>query len=120
MKIYKIKVNGKTYKVELESIDERVTKEEVKPVKKEEVKKEENVSASSASGDKKIVAPLQGVLLDIKVKVGDKVKKGDTVAIIEAMKLLNEIEADTSGVIKQILVENGEPVEFGQPLFVIG
>lgn len=51
--------------------------------------------------------------------VGQKVKAGDTVCIIEAMKLLNEIEAETDGVIKEILVENGSPVEFGQPLFVI-
>lgn len=54
------------------------------------------------------------------VEVGASVKEGDTLCIIEAMKLLNEIDADTSGVIKQILVENGQPVEFGQPLFVIG
>lgn len=54
------------------------------------------------------------------VVVGDTVKKGQTVCIIEAMKLLNEIEADADGVIKQILAENGQPVEFGQPLFVIG
>jgi acetyl-CoA carboxylase biotin carboxyl carrier protein len=54
------------------------------------------------------------------VEVGSAVKEGDTLCIIEAMKLLNEIDADASGVIKQILVENGQPVEFGQPLFVIG
>jgi len=54
------------------------------------------------------------------VEVGASVKAGDTVCIIEAMKLLNEIEADASGVIKAILVENGQPVEYGQPLFVIG
>ncbi|CAN5419394.1 acetyl-CoA carboxylase biotin carboxyl carrier protein [soil metagenome] len=54
------------------------------------------------------------------VEVGSVVKEGDTLCIIEAMKLLNEIEADASGVIKQILVENGQPVEFGQPLFIIG
>jgi len=54
------------------------------------------------------------------VEVGASVKEGDTLCIIEAMKLLNEIDADASGVIKQILVENGQPVEFGQPLFVIG
>lgn len=54
------------------------------------------------------------------VDVGSTVKEGDTLCIIEAMKLLNEIDADASGVIKQILVENGQPVEFGQPLFVIG
>ncbi|KGF31413.1 MULTISPECIES: acetyl-CoA carboxylase biotin carboxyl carrier protein [Oligella] len=54
------------------------------------------------------------------VDVGKPVKEGDTLCIVEAMKLLNEIEADVSGVVKKILVENGEPVEFGQPLFIIG
>lgn len=54
------------------------------------------------------------------VEVGAPVKEGDTLCIIEAMKLLNEIESDFTGVVKQILVENGQPVEFGQPLFVIG
>ena len=119
MKIYKIKVNGKTYKVELESIDERVTKEEVKPVKKEEVKKEENAPTSSASGDKKIVAPLQGVLLDIKVKVGDKVKKGDTVAIIEAMKLENEVSAPFDGEVVEIKAQKGSSVSNNDLLMVL-
>jgi len=54
------------------------------------------------------------------VDVGQTVNSGDTLCIIEAMKLLNEIDADQGGVIKSILVENGQPVEFGQPLFVIG
>jgi acetyl-CoA carboxylase biotin carboxyl carrier protein len=54
------------------------------------------------------------------VEVGATVKEGDTICIIEAMKLLNEIDADLSGTITKILVENGQPVEFGQPLFVIG
>lgn len=54
------------------------------------------------------------------VELGASIKEGDTICIIEAMKLLNEIDADASGVITQILVENGQPVEFGQPLFVIG
>ncbi|GHD56662.1 acetyl-CoA carboxylase biotin carboxyl carrier protein [Jeongeupia chitinilytica] len=54
------------------------------------------------------------------VEVGQQVNAGDTLCIIEAMKLLNEIEAETSGVIKAILVENGQPVEYGEPLFVIG
>jgi len=53
------------------------------------------------------------------VEVGQTVKEGEPLCIIEAMKLLNEIEADKSGVVKEILVENGEPVEYGQPLFVI-
>ena len=53
------------------------------------------------------------------VQVGSTVKKGDTLCIIEAMKLLNEIEAEVAGVIKQVLVENAQPVEYGQPLFII-
>ena len=53
------------------------------------------------------------------VEVGDTVKQGETVCIIEAMKILNEIEADKSGVVTQILCENGQAVEYGQPLFVI-
>ncbi|MFA7438251.1 acetyl-CoA carboxylase biotin carboxyl carrier protein [Castellaniella sp.] len=53
------------------------------------------------------------------VEVGQAVKEGDPLCIIEAMKLLNEIEADKSGTVQQILVENGEPVEYGQPLFII-
>ncbi|HEV7855522.1 MAG TPA: acetyl-CoA carboxylase biotin carboxyl carrier protein [Herminiimonas sp.] len=54
------------------------------------------------------------------VEIGSVVKEGDTLCIIEAMKLLNEIDAEVSGIVKEILVENGQPVEFGQPLFVIG
>jgi len=54
------------------------------------------------------------------VEAGQNVKEGETICIIEAMKLMNEIEADASGVVKAILVENGQPVEYGQPLFIIG
>ena len=54
------------------------------------------------------------------VEVGQTVKEGDILCVIEAMKLMNEIEADAGGVIKAILVENGQPVEFGQPMFLIG
>lgn len=54
------------------------------------------------------------------VDVGSSVSSGDTLCIIEAMKLLNEIESDYSGVVKKIFVENGQPVEYGEPLFLIG
>ncbi|RDU94631.1 acetyl-CoA carboxylase biotin carboxyl carrier protein [Trinickia dinghuensis] len=54
------------------------------------------------------------------IQVGDTVKEGQTLCIIEAMKLLNEIESDKAGVVKEILIENGQAVEYGQPLFVIG
>jgi acetyl-CoA carboxylase biotin carboxyl carrier protein len=53
------------------------------------------------------------------VQVGDRINEGDTLCIVEAMKMMNQIEADISGVIKSIRAQNGEPVEFGQPLFVI-
>ena len=53
------------------------------------------------------------------VEVGQSVNAGDTLCIIEAMKLMNEIETERSGVVKEILVENGQPVEFGEPLFII-
>ena len=54
------------------------------------------------------------------VEIGASVKKGDTICIIEAMKLMNEIEADQDGVVKAILIENGQPVEYGEPLIVLG
>lgn len=53
------------------------------------------------------------------VEIGDTIKEGETICIVEAMKILNEIEADKSGTVTQILVENGQAVEYGQPLFVI-
>ncbi len=54
------------------------------------------------------------------VEVGQQVATGDTLCIIEAMKLMNEIEAEVGGTIKAVLVENGQPVEYGEPLFIIG
>lgn len=107
MKIYKIKVNGKTYKVELESIEEVAT-----TTKAEAPKAAAPAAAPVASGegDKQIVAPLQGQLTQIKVKVGDTVKKGQTVAIIEAMKLENEVLSPVDGEVSEILVSKGKTV----------
>ncbi len=83
--------------------------------------------AASAPEGPAIKAPMVGTFYrssspDAKpfVEVGQTVKEGDTVCIIEAMKLMNEIEADAAGVVKAILVENGQPVEYGQPLFILG
>ena len=53
------------------------------------------------------------------IELGNEIKKGDVVCIIEAMKIMNQVESDISGVVSKILVENGEPVEFGQPLFLV-
>jgi len=118
MKIYKVKVNGKTYKVELESVDE--IKSDKKVTLKEEKKVEEKkVSTSSSSGEHEVLAPIQGVLLKYKVKVGDKVKKGDVLLLIEAMKLENEVCAPCDGVISELVASKGSTVQSKQLLLKI-
>ena len=91
----------------------------------------ESVSAGAAAEDSEpeghvVRSPMVGTFYRASapgakdfVEVGQSISVGDTLCIIEAMKLLNEIESDQSGVIKAILVENGQPVEYGEPLFVI-
>jgi acetyl-CoA carboxylase biotin carboxyl carrier protein len=83
------------------------------------------VSAAEAEGHQ-VKSPMVGTFYRAAspgakpfVEVGDSVQVGDTLCIIEAMKLMNEIESDKAGVVKQVLAENGQPVEFGQPLVVI-
>ena len=93
------------------------------------------VSATPASGGDKpdlpegqvVKSPMVGTFYrsaspgsDPFVEIGSAVKTGETLCIVEAMKLLNEIESDCSGTVKAILVENGQPVEYGEPLFIIG
>ena len=80
---------------------------------------------TTAGGDQ-ITSPMVGTFYRASspdagsfVEVGSTIKKGDVLCIIEAMKILNEIESDKDGVIKKILIENGQPVEFGEPLFVV-
>lgn len=82
--------------------------------------------APAANGLLEVTSPMVGTFYrapspgaDPFVQVGDTVKEGQTLCIIEAMKLLNEIESDVAGVVKEILVENGQAVEYGQPLFVV-
>ncbi|PCI07253.1 MAG: acetyl-CoA carboxylase, biotin carboxyl carrier protein, partial [Gammaproteobacteria bacterium] len=98
----------------------------VAPVAAAPVAEPESTDESCAISGHTVDAPMVGTFYTaaspgapIFVKVGDSVSEGDTVCIIEAMKILNQIEADKSGTIKAILVENGQPVEFGQPLIVI-
>ena len=87
--------------------------------------KNNNKSAKEVSGHE-IKSPMVGTFYEAPspgskpfVSIGDKVKEGDVLCIIEAMKMLNQIESDKSGVIKAILVENSQPVEFNQVLFII-
>ena len=111
MKVYKVKVNGKVYEVELEAVDEVDRSIEVKA----EPKKEAEVS----EGDNTIIAPIAGKVLDIRVKPGDSVNKGDTVMIIEAMKLENEIQSAYSGKVKDIVVSKGDDVRNKDVLIVL-
>lgn len=89
-------------------------------------KREEKAAGGLAANQKQIASPFVGTFYrsasptaEPYVKEGSSVKRGDTLCIIEAMKLMNEIESDHAGRIVSILVENGQPVEFGEPLFVI-
>ena len=95
-------------------------------VKSSEPAKEKISSEKSDSNGESILSPMPGTFYsasspeaDPFIKPGDTVSKGDTLCIIEAMKIMNEIESEKSGVIKEVIVENGSPVEFNQPLFII-
>ena len=113
MKVYKVKVNGKVYEVEVESVTESnatITTPSKAPVTE--------VVSNGAGTDLK--APMAGTILDVKVKVGDSVNVGDVICILEAMKLENEVVADTAGVIRSIAVSKGDSVQNGQLLVVIG
>ena len=113
MKIYKIKVNGKSYKVELEAIEE-VASEAIKEVKKDEPKK----VVSTGEGTE-VLAPIQGSVVDVKVSVGTKVKKGQVLLLIEAMKLENEVLAPCDGVVSEIIVTKGKTVSTKELLLTI-
>ena len=105
MKIYKIKVNGKTYKVELESIEE-----DAAPAKSEKPVEEPKKAASTNTDLRQVPSPIQGSVIDIKVKVGDIVKKGDVLLVIEAMKLENAVPSPFNGEVAEILVTKGQNV----------
>jgi len=113
MKVYKVKVNGKVYEVELESVSEKAGSiaAAAQPA----------AAPQAASGEgTPLKAPMQGTILNVKVAAGDQVKKGQVVAILEAMKLENEIVANADGVVKQVLVSKGQTVNNQQTLLIIG
>lgn len=144
MKEYKYKINGNTYKVAIGDIDDNVANVEVNGVSYK-VELEATKAAAiktvqaprpsaaprTATGEKVIAkpvvagsakavkAPLPGVVLSIPVKVGQAVKAADTVLILEAMKMENNINAGTDGTVKEILVSAGDSVLEGNPLIVI-
>ena len=106
MKIYKIKVNGKNYRVELEAVEE-VKSEAVKEEKKAEA---EPKKVSTDSSLNQVLSPIQGQVVAIKVKPGDKVKKGDVLLLVEAMKLENEVVSPFDGEVVEVLANKGQNV----------
>ena len=125
--IANVTVNGIPFEVEMKQ-PVKAGKQKVKLSEERRVKSEESNSSSSATttqpaaaaaSGKPVVAPLPGTINEIKVKVGDKVNTGDTVVILEAMKMQNNIEAETSGTITGINVNKGDAVMEGDTLVTI-
>lgn len=128
--IYKVTLNGKIYEVDVEQGEATLLSEyeaslpEIVPAKQEvatPATQEQKVvsAASSGASDKAMKAPLPGVINAVKVSVGQTVKKGDVLIILEAMKMENEITAETNGKVSKIFVQKGATVETGAPLVEI-
>ena len=119
MKKFLVKVNGTSYEVELEELKEG---ENFKPskenVKKEEKIKQEKVESKNA-GNSSVNSPMPGKILRIEKNVGSKVKSGDCILILEALKMENEILSPKDGIISKISVNQGDTVDTGAELAVI-
>lgn len=116
MKIYKIKVNGKSYKVELEAMEEVASSSAPVEAKKAEPAK----AAAPVSGEgNKVLSPIQGTVVNVVVKVGDKVKKGQKVCVIEAMKLENDVVSEYEGEVVEVLTSKGANVAAKAPLLIV-
>jgi len=114
MKKYKVKVNGKTYNVLLEAIEEA---NDSIALENKEVKVEHKIVKDGYSKD--VVSPIQGNVINVLVKAGQKVKKGNVLLLIEAMKLENEVNAPSDCEIVEVLVDKGQSVTTNQVLVKI-
>lgn len=117
MKKYMIKLNNKVYKVEMEEIIETKKKEAVKATQSN-IPSKSNDSAQ-ISGAETVKAPMAADILDICIKVGDEVKKGQTLVILEVMKMENEISSPVDGKIASIGISKGDSVNAGDILLQI-
>lgn len=118
--VAEVTVNGEAYKVEMEPEKEPEKKKVVLGNPNEQAAGEESAtSAANVNTANAVKSPLPGVVTEIKVAVGDEVKAGDTVLILEAMKMANNIEAEKDGKVTAICVKTGESVMEDAPLVVI-
>ena len=117
MKIYKVKVNGKVYEVEIESVTEQAGHIAAPVVEQALAPKAAPVVSGNGN---KVVAPMAGTILDVKVAVGQTVEVGQVVAILEAMKLENEIVSTVSGTVQQVVVNKGQSVNNQDTIIIVG
>ncbi|MGM9779358.1 MAG: biotin/lipoyl-containing protein [Prevotella sp.] len=115
-----VTVNGEQYKVEMEPEKEpEKPKPVVRPVASAPAPASSGASKASANSQNAVKAPLPGVITEVKVAVGDSVAEGDTVVVLEAMKMANNLDAEKGGKVTAILVQPGQTVMEGDPLVVI-
>ncbi|MEN2256778.1 biotin/lipoyl-containing protein [Paraclostridium benzoelyticum] len=126
IKKYNITVNGNTYEVEVEELGSQasvqrpqVATQQVQPQAAPKAQPKQTQNAPSAGGGT-ISAPMPGTINDVRVKVGDSVKKGQVLLILEAMKMENEIMASSDGTVKSVDVSKGASVSAGDALITIG
>ena len=118
MKVYRIKVNGKVYEVEVELVENKDGNLTETPNKESHVPNVIERDKSEGNGEN-VKAPMQGSILSIKVSKGDRVLKGETLLVLEAMKMENEILAPVSGMVSDIFVSEGKSVNNEDVLLVI-
>ena len=115
-----VTVNGEQYKVDMEPEKEpEKPKPVVRPVAPAPAPASSGASKASANSQNAVKAPLPGVITEVKVAVGDSVAEGDTVVVLEAMKMANNLDAEKGGKVTAILVQPGQSVMEGDPLVVI-
>jgi len=114
IKVYKIKIGEKVYEVEVEAVSEKEGKIETESAKEaKEEKPKETVKTSVSEGDTKVEAPMQGLVVSVDVSAGQKVKVGETLVVLEAMKMETEVKAAQAGTVRGICVKAGDAVAVG-------
>ena len=122
IKLYKIRIGEKVYEVEVEEVTEKDGNIETSADSKgkQKIDKNENPPLQGGTGKSEVIkAPMQGLIVDVKVKTGEKVKAGDEIIILEAMKMENPIVAPCDGVINEIKVTKGDKVNTDDVLAVL-